>query len=87
MPTRHVIVSAHNGVHARPVAEIVRLVQAHGAPVTLRTADGTTVDLRSVLAVMDLALATGDAVELETAAGPGSDELLDELATVLAPAG
>ncbi len=86
MPTRHVIVSAHNGVHARPVAEIVRLVQAHGAPVTLRTSDGTTVDLRSVLAVMDLALGTGDAVELHTVAGPGADELLDELAAVLAPA-
>ncbi|MFJ4255133.1 HPr family phosphocarrier protein [Microbacterium sp. NPDC090003] len=86
MPTRHVIVSAHNGVHARPVAEIVRLVQAHGAPVTLRTSEGTTVDLRSVLAVMDLALGAGDAVELRTAAGPGADELLETLAAVLAPA-
>lgn len=85
MPTRHVIVSAHNGVHARPVAEIVRLVQTHGAPVTLRAADGTTVDLRSVLAVMDLALGSGDAVELRTADTPGADELLDTLAAVLAP--
>ncbi|WP_288873310.1 HPr family phosphocarrier protein [uncultured Microbacterium sp.] len=85
MPTRRVIVSAHNGVHARPVAELVRLAQSHGAPVTLRTSDDTTVDLRSVLAVMDLGIESGDAVVLETAASDTSDALLDELVEVLAP--
>jgi len=85
MPTRHVIISAHNGVHARPVAELVRLVQAHDARVTLRAADGATVDLSSVLAVMDLALAPGDTVDLETAESAGADTLLDTLAAVLAP--
>ena len=85
MPVRHVVVSAHNGVHARPVAELVRLAQAHELPVTLRTADGTTVDLRSVLAVMDLALAPGDAVTLETPASPASERVLTQLARVLAP--
>ncbi|MBS0025388.1 HPr family phosphocarrier protein [Microbacterium paraoxydans] len=87
MPTRTVVVSAHNGVHARPVAEIVRLVQAHDRPVTLRTADGTTVDLSSVLAVMDLAIVPGDAVVLETAPSPAAETLLDRLAEVLAPRG
>ena len=85
MPTRRVIVSAHNGVHARPVAELVRLAQSHGAPVTLRTSDDTTVDLRSVLAVMDLGIESGDAVVLETAASDTADALLDELVEVLAP--
>lgn len=85
MPTRRVIVSAHNGVHARPVAELVRLAQSHGAPVTLRTSDDSTVDLRSVLAVMDLGIESGDAVVLETAASDTSDALLDELVEVLAP--
>lgn len=85
MPIRHVVVSAHNGVHARPVAELVRLAQAHELPVTLRTADGAAVDLRSVLAVMDLALAPGDAVTLETPAGPASESVLDQLTRVLAP--
>ncbi|AZH79185.1 MULTISPECIES: HPr family phosphocarrier protein [Microbacterium] len=85
MPTRRVIVSAHNGVHARPVAELVRLAQSHGAPVTLRTSDDTTVDLRSVLAVMDLGIESGDAVVLETAASDTSEALLDELVEVLAP--
>jgi phosphocarrier protein HPr len=85
MPTRHVVISAHNGAHARPVAELVRLVHASGAHVTLRTARGAEVDLSSVLAVMDLALNAGDAVDLETADGPGADVLLDTLAGVLAP--
>lgn len=85
MPTRHVIISAHNGVHARPVAELVRLVQAHDARVTLRAVDGTTVDLSSVLAVMDLALGPGDAVDLEVADSPHAGHLLDTLAAVLDP--
>ncbi|QNA93076.1 MULTISPECIES: HPr family phosphocarrier protein [unclassified Microbacterium] len=85
MPTRHLIVSAHNGAHARPVAELVRLAQSHGTTVTLRTADGTTVDLSSVLAVMDLGIASGDAVVLETAPSDTSEAVLDQLAEVLAP--
>ncbi|PRB13932.1 HPr family phosphocarrier protein [Microbacterium sp. MYb62] len=85
MPVRRVIVSAHNGVHARPVAELVRLAQSHAETVTLRTADGTTVDLSSVLAVMDLGIASGDAVVLETAASDTSEAVLDQLAEVLAP--
>lgn len=85
MPTRQVIVSAHNGVHARPVAELVRLAQSHERRITLRTADGSTVDLSSVLAVMDLAIAPGDAVVLETADSASSDAVLDQLVEVLAP--
>jgi len=87
MPVRRLIVSAHNGVHARPVAELVRLAQSHGSTVTLRTADGTTVDLSSVLAVMDLGIASGDAVVLETAASDTAEGVLDQLAEVLAPRG
>lgn len=87
MPVRHIVVSVHHGVHARPVAELVRLAEAHGAPVTLRTGDGTVVDLRSVLAVMDLALAPGDRVTLETAESAGAERVLDRLAAVLAPLG
>jgi phosphocarrier protein len=72
-------------VPARRVAELGRRALAPELPVTLRTADGTSVDLRSVLAVMDLALASGDAVTLETPAGPASESVLDQLALVLAP--
>lgn len=85
MPRRHVVITAHNGVHARPVAELVRLVQAHPHAVTLRTSTGAIVDLSSVLALMDLALAPGDAVVIETAESPGADAVLDTLAAVLDP--
>ncbi len=86
MPSRHVVISTHNGVHARPVAELVRLAHAHPDAVTLRTASGAVVDLSSVLALMDLALAPGDSVVLETAASAGADRVLDTLADVLDPA-
>ena len=79
------VVSAHNGVHARPVAELVRLAQSHGAPITLRTADGTAVDLSSVLAVMDLGIASGDAVVIATRESDTADRVLDQLAEVLDP--
>lgn len=87
MLSRHVTITAHNGVHARPVAELVRVVQAYGDPVTLRTADGVVVDLSSVLAVMDLALAPGDAVTLETRESADAAAMLDTLSEVLAPRG
>ena len=85
MPRRHVVITAHNGVHARPVAELVRLVQAHRHAVTLSTSTGAIVDLSSVLALMDLALAPGDAVVLETADSADADAVLDTLAGVLDP--
>lgn len=79
------MISAHNGVHARPVAELVRLVQAHSHAVTLSTSSGAVVDLSSVLALMDLALAPGDAVVLETAESADAESVLETLAGVLDP--
>ncbi|MCI1019416.1 HPr family phosphocarrier protein [Microbacterium sp. C5A9] len=85
MPRRQVVITAHNGVHARPVAEIVRVVQAHPHAVTLRTSTGAVVDLSSVLALMDLGLTSGDVVVLETADSAGADRMLDTLSGVLDP--
>lgn len=85
MPTRRVRISAHNGAHARPVAELVRLAIAHTAPVTLATSTGTVVDLSSILAVMDLALSEGEEVVLTTPDAEDADRLLDTMAGVLAP--
>lgn len=84
MPSRTVTITAHHGAHARPVAELVRLAQAHSVPVLLRTANGVQVDLSSVLAVMDSALVSGDEVVLETSRD--ADGILDQLAAVLDPA-
>ncbi|VXB16845.1 Phosphocarrier protein HPr [Microbacterium sp. 8M] len=82
MPSRSVVIRAEGGAHARPVAELVRLSLAHQGPVGLTTAGGRSVDLGSVLAVMDLALVPGDEVVL-TAEGPGAERLLETLAGVL----
>ncbi|WP_460797591.1 HPr family phosphocarrier protein [Microbacterium sp. GXF0217] len=85
MPSRRVRISAHNGAHARPVAELARLAIAHSAPVTLATSGGAVVELASVLAVMDLALAEGDVVTLETTTSDDADAVLDAMVDVLAP--
>lgn len=82
---RRVRVAVHNGVHARPVAELVRLAEAHGAVVMLSTSAGDTVDLSSVLAVMDLGIASGEEVTFEVADSPEAAALLDKLSAVLAP--
>jgi len=87
MPVRLVRITAHNGAHARPVAEIVRIAMTAGAPVTLSAPDGSLVDLSSVLAVMDLALVEGSEVRLETPESPHADDLLAEIAAVLDPRG
>lgn len=85
MPSRRVKISAHNGAHARPVAELARLAIAHSAPVTLATSEGTVVELASILAVMDLALVEGDVVTIETETSADADALLDAVVEVLAP--
>ncbi|WP_314425070.1 HPr family phosphocarrier protein [uncultured Microbacterium sp.] len=85
MPRRQVVITAHNGVHARPVAELVRVVQAHPHAVTLQTSTGAVVDLSSVLALMDLGLAPGDVVVLETPDAAGAESVLETLASVLDP--
>lgn len=87
MPARIVRITSHNGAHARPVAEIVRLTMATGAPVTLSAPDGSRVDLSSVLAVMDLALVEGSEVRLETPDSPDAERLLADIAAVLDPRG
>ena len=85
MTTRRVRITAHNGAHARPVAELARLALDYGRPVSVRTETGAVADLGSVLAVMDLGLGEGETVVLETADAPGADALLASMAEVLAP--
>lgn len=87
VPSRTVIISADNGAHARPVAELARLALSHRDPVTLTTAAGIRVDLSSVLAVMDLALNPGDEVVLHTDESAEAEDLLDAMSGVLSPPG
>lgn len=85
MPIRNVVITAQDGMHARPVAELARVALEHGDPVTLTAATGATVDPSSALAVMDLALERGDEVVLETPASPDAEHVLDAMAAILAP--
>ncbi|MDT0158661.1 HPr family phosphocarrier protein [Microbacterium sp. ARD32] len=80
---RRVTVGVDAGAHARPVAELARLALAHGSPVVLTTRAGEAADLTSVLAVMDLAIGSGDEVVFEVADSPGAAALLDALEAVL----
>jgi len=85
MPIRQVVITAHDGMHARPVAELARLALAHPDPIILTASGGDGVDVSSILAVMDLTLGTGDAVTLETAASATAERVLDEMAAILSP--
>jgi phosphotransferase system HPr (HPr) family protein len=84
MLRRRVTVGVDDGAHARPVAELARLAQAHGSPVRL-TAVGGTAALTRVLAVMDLAIVAGDEVVLEVSDSADAPALLDALEAVLRP--
>ena len=59
------------GLHARPVATLIRALAGLDVQVTLARPGGPTVDLRAVLRVVALALRGGDQVEV-VAHGPGA---------------
>lgn len=84
MPSRRVTVTIEDGLHARPVAELVRLAEEHSAGATI-SARGAIADLRSVLAVMDLALRHGDEVVIDVPDSPGAEVLIERLARIVAP--
>lgn len=85
MPTRRVIISVADGLHARPVAELARITHAYALPTTIQSASGAVVDLSSVLAVMELDFAAGDEVILATVEHPSAYALLEDLTAVLDP--
>ena len=68
------------GLHARPVAALIRVLSGWDVQVTIGRPGQTPVDLRAVLRVVGLALRGGDTVEI-TASGPDAP---DAAATVTA---
>ena len=69
------------GMHARPAGRLVQQAQQYDSSVTLRVGDKTT-DAKSILGVMGLGIAQGDAVEFtidgrdEGAAATGLEQML-----------
>lgn len=86
MPSRTVSVGAAHGLHARPAARLVQATAAAGVPVLIGRPGEEAVDAASIVAVMQLALAHGEQVELSSsdeAAGAALDGLVQLLASDL----
>lgn len=65
-----IVVGGSEGIHARPATELVRIANAFQSIVRLKV-DGRTVDAKSVLSIMTLAIRPGTEVQLEV---DGADE-------------
>lgn len=70
------------GLHARPAAELARLVSSSAVPVTVSVEGKSPVDLRSVMSVVRLGTRAGDQVTLE-ASGDGAEAVLDQVAEAI----
>ncbi|MFC5826842.1 HPr family phosphocarrier protein [Nonomuraea insulae] len=82
MGERKVTVAAEVGLHARPAATFVQ--RAKQAPMEITVAKshgGDVVNGKSILAIMGLDVRQGETVVI-SADGEGSEEILDELASI-----
>lgn len=82
MAERTVVVASQVGLHARPAKLFAQAAGAAGTGVRIAKGDGPPVDAASILRVMALGVRHGDEVTL-SADGPGAEEVLDRLATML----
>lgn len=82
MPERTVVVASSHGLHARPAALFTQTAAKAGVPVRV-TKGERTVDATSILGVISLGVDHGDSLVLSTE-GEGSEQVLDELAALLA---
>ena len=82
MPSRTATIASPIGLHARVATDLARKVMASGIAITVGRLGGKTVNGASALAVMMLSIRCGEEVILSTAE-PGSEEVLEELVTLL----
>ncbi len=71
MTTEKVVVAAPNGLHARPVGEIVRIAKSFPDSVVTVTSGEKTVKATSMLSILSLGLKKG--VEVEVSADGGNE--------------
>ena len=82
MKTRKITIMAPNGLHARPVSEIVRAVKSYtGTTVTVAT-PAKTVSAASMLGILSLGLKAGTEIEI-AADGPQEEEALTAILSLL----
>jgi multiphosphoryl transfer protein len=80
--TRSVRLRNRLGLHARPVADVIRQVAGLDAQVWIGRAGEPGTDLRSMLGVVSLALRGGDTADI-SAAGPDARTALDRVAGLI----
>ncbi|MCG7205111.1 HPr family phosphocarrier protein [Streptomyces arenae] len=82
MPQTTVVVGSRSGLHARPVSLLAKKAATLSARITIGREGDRQVDARSLLGVLGLAVAHGEAVLL-TAEGDDADAALAEVAALL----
>jgi phosphocarrier protein HPr len=86
MPERTTVIASRSGLHARPAAIFADAAAATDVDVTIAlagTPEDEALDASSILSLMTLGAANGDAVVLR-AEGAGAEEALEKLALLLA---
>jgi phosphotransferase system HPr (HPr) family protein len=81
MKTRTVVITAANGLHARPAGELVNMIKGMESRVTLRT-EAREAEARSILSILSLGLKCGTAVTV-TADGPEEERAVEQVASFL----
>lgn len=75
MTSINIIISAANGLHARPAGELVKLAKSfEGVKITLST-EAKTVNATSMLSVLSLGLKQGTKVSINAEAADEESEL------------
>jgi phosphotransferase system HPr (HPr) family protein len=81
MVQKQVTVQLAQGLHARPATEFVKTASSFPCKVRIEK-NGKSVDGKSILGIMSLAVANGQEVVLETD-GPQEEEAIEVLARLL----
>ncbi|GAA4705465.1 hypothetical protein Prum_008580 [Phytohabitans rumicis] len=82
MPQGTVNVAARAGLHARPAALLVQAAARMPGTVRIGRVGQAQVDAKSILAVLGLAIACGEQVQVQTD-GPAAEQALAELLAML----
>jgi phosphotransferase system HPr (HPr) family protein len=81
MISLRVNLQAAEGLHARPAAEFVRMVQESGLKITVRRLDGRSADGGSILSLLTLGIKRGEVAIIE--APDSAETLVNNLAALL----
>ena len=86
MPEQKVLVQNASGLHARPASTLVQLASKYASEVTLES-KGKSINAKSILGVMSLAVKMGDEVTIRTEGTDEEQALKDIVAAIQAGLG